>query len=277
VSGLTIGQALPLRPWARAFFDFSPAGTDRVGGRDVVVVAYEQAAPNPRFGFDLALPSELRRATPLYRGRLWLDAATGRLWREVREVTVRPAGSAAPVVVQRTEFEYEASRFEILVPKHIVFSALLRFAKTDAGVTSSLDYRVTFAYGPFRRFTTTSDNGEIARVAPGQPGEPAAAPPAPAPDADLGPEFGPDAPLGPPEPSAAPPVSRPEPTVARAVPAPARPAPPSPRPTAVSALPPGRADASLPSSVPPPAPPVVSISAPPPPTPPGAKFRVPPS
>lgn len=283
VSGLTIGQALPLQPWARAFFDFSRVGEERIGDRTVLVVAYQQAVPNPRFGFDLSLPSELRRAEPLYRGRLWLDATTARLWREVREVTVQPPGSVSAVVVQRTEFEYEPSRFDLLLPKKIVFSAFLRFSKTDSGMASALDYRVTFAYGPFRHFTTTSDEGEIASVAPPEP-EPEPAPtPAPAevataasPDASLGPEFGPDAPTGPP-PSTPAPVPSPAPARAVAAPSagPLKPPPPVTRATLLLAE--TRRDPRLPASVPPPSPPVVSVPLPPPPPAPGGRFRLPPS
>ena len=242
VSGLTIGQALPLRASARAFFDFSIAGEERVNGRPVLVVAYEQVAPNPRFGFDLSLPSYLRGQPPAYRGRLWLDEETAQLWREVREVVVHAPSSRDAVVVQRVEFSYAPSRFEIPLPSRIVFGAFLKFSRNDGRTTSSLDYRVTFSYGEFRRFTTSSDEGQIARVAPDGDHESA--------DEDLGPEFGPDAPMGPPDPSPAHAVS---------------PAAAAPRTNATSTVP---SASGLPASVPPPSPPVVSIRPPPPPPPP---------
>ena len=257
VSGLTIGQALPLQPWARAFFDFSPVGEEMAGGRRCVVVAYEQAASNPRFGFDLSLPAELERESPRYRGRLWLDAETAHVLREVREVTARPAGSSATVVLQRTELEYEPSRFGIPLPRRIVFGTHLRFAKAEGRLTSSLDFRITFAYGPFRQFTTSSDDGAIAVAAPG-PVE--AAPPVA--DESLGPEFGPDAPLGPPASTPVPPA----PVRAASAPRTAQVAP--------IVVPPS----ALPSFVRPPERPVVAVPAPPPPPEPGRRpLRLPPS
>lgn len=263
VAGLTVGQALPLQASARAFFDFTFAGEDRIGGRRVVLLDYVQAVPNPRFGFDLSLPSELRRTAPLYRGRLWLDADTSQIWREVRDVTVRPSAGGAPVLVQRTEFDYVASKFDVPLPQRIVFTAFLRFSKSGDVLVSSPLYRVTFAYGEFRRFTTESDEGEIARVAPSDtPSEaPAAAVDVAAPDASsLGPEFGPDAPLGPPEPA--------RPAVA---------AQPRGASTAPAASHDVSAHGDLPPSLHPPAFPVVSITPPPPPPAPGPRFRVPPS
>jgi hypothetical protein len=245
VSGLTIGQALPLQPWARAFFDFTIVGEEVAAGRRSLVVAYEQAAPNPRFGFDLSLPGEIEREPPRYRGRLWLDAETAHVLREVREVTARPAAAPA-VVVQRTEFDYAPSRFGIPLPRRIVFGTYLRFDRADGRIASSLDFRITFAYGPFRQFTTESDDGRIAAAAPETAGpEPAAE--------DLGPEFGPDAPLGPPGP-ALPSVSAAPPIVAAA--------PPS----------------ALPAFLRAPERPVVVVAAPPAPPEPGRRpLRLPPS
>lgn len=260
VSGLTIGQALPLQPWARAFFDFSLAGEEPVNGRQCLVVTYEQAAPNPRFGFDLALPGELERDPPRYRGRLWLDAETAHVLREVREVTAHAADSPAQVVLQRTVFDYEPSRFGIPMPRRVVFGAYLRFAKTDGQIASSLDFQITFAYGPFRQFTTTSDDGQIAAAAEAAPAE--EPPPTPAPEAadeSLGPEFGPDAPLGPPTPA---PTPAPAVAVPRAAPV-----------ARVTIAPSG-----LPASVRPPERPVVAVPAPPPPPEPGRRpLRLPPS
>lgn len=191
VSGLTLAEGLPIQPWARALFDFTRVGDERVNARPVVVVAYAQAVADNRFGFKLSLPSEVRGSPPLYRGRLWLDAETAQLWREVRDVTVQTA--SGPVTVQRTEFEYGPSRFGIPLPTRIVFTSYGHFQVRDGRASSAPRYRLTFTYDTFRRFTTSSDEGEIARVAP-----PAADESDPLhPDADLGPEFGAGAPSPP--------------------------------------------------------------------------------
>lgn len=216
VSGLTVAQGLPLQPWARSFFDFAIAGRERIGDRTVLVVSYTQAVPNPRFGFDVSLPSEFRGVSPMYRGTLWIDAVTAHVWREVREVTVHPSGQQAPVTVQRMEFDYTASRFGVPLPKRIVFSSLMKFDRQASGALETrLQYRLTFEYGPFKQFTTSSDEGQIARVDTDNPTPTAVDESTPSTkdaalaDESLGPEFGPDAPLGPPrtpERTVAPPV-----------------------------------------------------------------------
>lgn len=242
VSGLTMSQGLPLQVWARALFTFKESGAERIDGRETLILSYQQVVPNSRFGFNLSLPSELRAGEPLFRGWVWLEPVTGRLVREIREVTVLSAGTNSPVVVQRLEFKYAQSRFDVLLPTTIVFSSLGHFAREGSGFSSSVKYRLTFRYGEFRRFTATSDDTELASTdlpdgnhaederpsAPvvaerREPGGQARS------DADLGPEFGPDAPLGPPV-AAAP----------EAATSPARPngarrsgAPPAPRSTSV--------------------------------------------
>ena len=212
VSGLTMSQGLPLQPWARALFSFQESGAESLDGRATVILSYQQVAPNSRFGFSLSLPSELHAGEPLFRGWLWIDPLTSRLVREVREVTVLPAGTNSPVVVQRLEFRYEPSRFDLLLPRRIVFSSFGHFSRQGDIVTSSVKYRLTFAYGEFRRFTATSDDVQLADAESGGVAPDSAAvesasrsssPPLPASDvdssvADLGPEFGPDAPTGPP-------------------------------------------------------------------------------
>ncbi len=205
VSGLTISEGLPLQAWARALFAFKVVGIEQLEGRSVVVVDYEQTAPNARFGFKFSLPSEVGSAQPLYRGRLWIDAATAQLWRERREIAV--AAANPPLVIQSTDFLYKASRFGAPLPSRIVFTSSLKFAKgPEKALRAVPDFRVTFEYGPFKRFTTTSSD-ELVAAAPNAgsdeaPAGTVAVPPstaAPGPDAgppasDLGPEFGPDAP-----------------------------------------------------------------------------------
>src|SRR5688572_29819719 len=101
VSGLTIAQGLPLQPWARSFFDIAVEREELRDGRRLVVLRYQQTAPNARFGVKLSLPQGLEGSSPLYRGRLWLDAETAQLWREEREITVTDRATRRPVVVQR--------------------------------------------------------------------------------------------------------------------------------------------------------------------------------
>jgi hypothetical protein len=58
----------------------------------------------------------------------------------------------------RTETTYGPSRFDILVPQHIVFDWLTRFSHPKNGRPSfTLAERTTFTYGSFRRFEVSTD------------------------------------------------------------------------------------------------------------------------
>jgi len=189
ISGLTITEGLPIQAWARALFAFTVAGSETIEGRTAVVIDYQQTVPNARFGFKFSLPSDLSNAQPLYRGRLWIDAETAYLWRERREIAI---SAPTPLVIQRTDFDYRPSRFGVPLPSRIVYTSALKFEKGPDKLFRTLPvFRVTFEYGPFKRFTTTAD-AETLAVAPDTP--PAAETVREEPSANLGPEFGPDAP-----------------------------------------------------------------------------------
>lgn len=200
VSGLTITQGLPLQPWARPFFNFTVERIEQVAGRRTLVIAYQQTAPNPNFGFKLSLPDALDGSGPLYRGRLWLDSETASVMREEREVTVRDRATGRPVAVQRAEFAFAASRFGMPLPSRIDFVSLMRFQERPDGVVSAPLFRIVFEYGPFKQFTASSDDVVLAPTesagddaeAAAQTAPAPATPEAPAPDPALGPEFSPD-------------------------------------------------------------------------------------
>ena len=160
--GLTLYQGLPLEEKTRAYFQFTPAGREQINGRDVLVLQYQQAAQIPGFTFDLSLPSVLKGAEPLFRGRLWLDAETAQLWREERELTLRHPSLVRPLVFMRFEFDYAASNFGVLTPRRIVFSTYTRGQMgADKHPELLLGGKVVFEYGGFRRFDVTSPDASL--------------------------------------------------------------------------------------------------------------------
>jgi hypothetical protein len=155
VSGETLNQGLPLVESVRRFFRFADAGRERLNGREVIVLQYQQAGQPPDWSFNLTLPPALKGAEPLYRGRLWLDAETAQIWREQRELTLRHPSFPNPLTLFGYEFDYAASRFGILTPRRIVVSAYTRGGiAADKSRTLLLSSKVTYSYGDFRRFDT---------------------------------------------------------------------------------------------------------------------------
>ena len=152
--GMTLNQGLPLDERAREAFQFTPAGREQVNGRDAIVLEYQQVAQTPHFTSDLkSLPAPLKGAEAFYRGRLWLDAETAQLRREVRELTLRLPSLSRPLVLYRFDLDYADSRFGFLTPRRIEVTIYSR-GRTGADKKPELllGGKVTFEYGAFRRF-----------------------------------------------------------------------------------------------------------------------------
>lgn len=160
--GLTLNQGLLLDESLRASFQFADAGRERVNGRDVIVVQYQQVAQSPQLSFKFSLPTVLKGAEPLYRGRLWLDAETAQLWREERELTLRHSSLSHPLVLMRFEFEYVSGGFGILTPRRIVWSS---YDRGRAGANKLpellLGGKVTYEYSGFRRFDVSAPDASL--------------------------------------------------------------------------------------------------------------------
>ncbi len=160
--GMTLNQGLPLDESLRSSFQFTDAGRERVNGRDVIVLRYQQVAQSPHLTTKVSLPSVLKGAEPLYRGRLWLDAETAQIWREERELTLRLSSLNHPLVLWRFEFEYARSSYGILTPQRIVWSYYDR-GRTGADKLPELllGAKVTFEYSNFRRFNVSSPDATL--------------------------------------------------------------------------------------------------------------------
>jgi hypothetical protein len=160
--GQTLEQGLPLDEKAREAFQFKLAGREQVNGHDAIVLDYQQVSQTPYLKFNLsALPSPLKGAEGFYRGRLWLDAETAQLRREVREMTLRLPSSHS-LVMNRFDFDYADSRFGFLTPRRIVVNTYSR-GRTGADKKPELllGGKITFEYGAFTRFDIERPDASI--------------------------------------------------------------------------------------------------------------------
>jgi hypothetical protein len=160
--GLTLNEGLLLDENVRAAFQFAVVGREQLDGRTVIVLQYQQVAQSPGVTIKLSLPSVLKGAEPLYRGRLWLDAETAQLRREERELTLQHPSLAHPLIFMRFEFEYVGSRFGILTPQRIMVSTYSN-GRTGADKLPELllGGKVTFEYSSFRRFDVSAPDASI--------------------------------------------------------------------------------------------------------------------
>jgi Sec-independent protein translocase protein TatA len=160
--GMTLYQGLPLHENAREAFQFTFAGRERVNGGDAIVLEYQQVSQTPHITFNLSLPSALKGAEPFYRGRLWLDAETAQIRREVREMTLRLPSLNHPLVLYRFELDYADSRFGFLTPQRIVVTSFTRgHTGADKKPELLLGGKTTFEYGAFTRFDVETPDASL--------------------------------------------------------------------------------------------------------------------
>jgi hypothetical protein len=124
----------------------------------VVVIDYRQTGPAARDGWNLSLPREFGEPAHVHRGRLWLDADTFQLRRQVFELLAPHPAAPDPILMLRQEAVYAQSRFGILVPERIVLDFLFHFSHPKHTPPSmALSERMTFTYGAFRRFDVATE------------------------------------------------------------------------------------------------------------------------
>ncbi|HWN11449.1 MAG TPA: hypothetical protein VNO50_19630 [Pyrinomonadaceae bacterium] len=161
--GMTLYQGLPLQENALDAFKFTFAGREQVDGHDAIIVDYQQVSQTPSFAFNpSSLPSPLKGSEALHRGRIWLDAETAQIRREVREMTLQPPSVNRPLVFTRYEFDYADSRFGFLTPKRIVITNNSR-GRTGADKKPELllGVKITFDYGAFSRFEVETPDASL--------------------------------------------------------------------------------------------------------------------
>jgi hypothetical protein len=156
INGLTLFQAIALSDELRGRFRFTMAGRESIGGKTVYVVLFEQIRADPaitvnspsatnNYDIEIEGPTNVELDARI-RGKLWIDADTFNVRRELRERTIQPVGLAQPVVVAEDELEYTDSAFGILTPQtltHVQYRVRLK-----DGVASK-DTKIVFEYGKF--------------------------------------------------------------------------------------------------------------------------------
>lgn len=156
VNGLTLFQAIALSEALRGRFRFTMAGRESIGGKNVYVVLFEQIRADPAItvnsptasdNYDIEIEGD--RTTELnarIRGKLWIDAETFNVRRELRERTIQPTGFPQAVVVAEDLLEYTDGGFGILTPQtlsHVQYR--VRLKERDV----AKDTRIVFEYGKF--------------------------------------------------------------------------------------------------------------------------------
>lgn len=154
IQGLTLLQAPVLSDNFRPFFELQLLGNETIDGNKVYVISYKQTRKSPyvlineksktnelSLNINLDLPDSIKKSELFLSGKLWIDANNFQLWREERQLTARTEN---PVILMKTDFEYQSSAYGFLVPKQIM---LVQYNVKD----SNKNLQVTFDYSEFTK------------------------------------------------------------------------------------------------------------------------------
>lgn len=176
INGFTLFQSPVLAEHIRSSFDFTLLPDETIDGAEVYAISYQQKTKNPYvifnddqkrpekiyIAYEADVPDSITAPNALLRGKIWIDKKTFQIRRESRELTIQPAELAAPLVVNRTELEYQASDLGILTPKRIVFTDYnVKSKNKGKEISAVLDSKATFDYGKFTKSDVEVKSGDV--------------------------------------------------------------------------------------------------------------------
>ncbi len=174
IANLTLFQTPVLAEHIRPYFNFTLIDVEKIGGRDVYVVSYEQRAKSPyilvnqsfsaekktTMDFGIQIPKSVYELNECLRGKIWIDSQTHQIWREERNLTIRPNDSKTPINVFSVTFEFGKEGLGILPPKTIILLSFL--IKGDGKDYRTIkDSRLSFEYSEFSGGTVTVKSSGI--------------------------------------------------------------------------------------------------------------------
>lgn len=164
ISGLTLYEGIILSPNLRPFFEYTLQNNEDFQGQEVYVLTYHQIKQspfisingkgqdinNPSLEFDFEIPGDLKKSDVFLQGKFWIDAKTYQIHREERELVLQ---TTEPLVLLKSELEYQTSNYGILVPKQISLE-WNQINKKDGKYFAIKDTKIKFDYSNFRKTET---------------------------------------------------------------------------------------------------------------------------
>lgn len=142
---------MPLRAVCAGDFAFRELHPELAGARPVRVFAYQQVHRCNVIAYHFFLPLQFVDSPLFHAGELTLDAETGQVVREERNVYAGVPGKRSPRVAHIV-LNYDESGFGILVPKRIDVETFAPRVNINLNEGFHLYARMTQTYGPFSRF-----------------------------------------------------------------------------------------------------------------------------
>jgi hypothetical protein len=166
VWGMTLGQDFLLGADVRKIFVYKLLGKEKFNDRDVYSIEYRQKEyssfilvnpakkekkPKRGFQYDTFMSDDFQPTNPRLNGKMLLDAETGQMWKNEYEVEIKPQSIANSIVTNQSSYEYQASKFGILVPKVIVITSFQILGKPTKSFSTAKLATMKAEYSKFSR------------------------------------------------------------------------------------------------------------------------------
>ena len=162
INGLTLFQSIALSEPLRKSFRFALAEKEP----GVYVISYEQTSANTAItvngggshNYDVEIHDDNVELNARVRGKLWVDATTFNVRREMRERTIQPVGFGQPIGVAVDTFEYADTEFGILTPRNITH---LQYRIKLKDKQALKDVKIELVYGKFTKPDVDVKSSEV--------------------------------------------------------------------------------------------------------------------
>lgn len=174
--GMTLLQPRPFSANLKANFTFHVIGKEKIEGRDVWIIEYEQTRSSPYIlsnptdkeeqakgatRYNMPVSDAFRPTNPLMKGIIRLDAETGQIWRNQFKIILHPTKLSQPIEANEIVYEYQSSEFGILTPKRFVIKSYQIKGKNDQDLTVKPDSEIVYEYAKFSEFKTETKEYKI--------------------------------------------------------------------------------------------------------------------
>ena len=163
--GLTLFQWREVMDWALPDVGYELIGREKIDGKDVIAVYFEQLRTNKNLEWNLPKNAGLSKHAQKTVGFLYLDASNFQIRRAIRELHLLAPGEKQHFRVWKQTMNYKPSNYGIMVPSEFVAEYFYHFAREkDGSISTQRTGRLTSSFGEFKQFNVTSEEEKNKKV-----------------------------------------------------------------------------------------------------------------
>ena len=163
--GLTLFQWREMMDWALPDVGFELIGREKIDGKDVIAVYFDQQRTNKNLEWQLPKNAGLSKHAQKTMGILYFDPSTLQIRRAIRELHLLAPGEKKYFRIWKQTLNFKPSTYGILVPSEFVAEYFYNFSREkDGSITTARTGRLTSSFGEFKQFNVTSEEEKNKKV-----------------------------------------------------------------------------------------------------------------